>query len=345
MEPAPPPLPPGPDPPDERAVALWLLELGGEWLVTGKTYMERVLVKSADDLPPLVTSLVGVKLPRKNPHADEILAYLASLDVCRALSHIDLAGTPVSEAGLEALGGLLWIERVDLSDTDVSLAAVTRLADLPELREVDLEGTLLAGLSFTDLFGQRAVSPGIRHPLAALQRGLARLVDLTLVKQALVFLAGGTGATSVDWWHPLTRRAGGFDVAGELTFGGAWLCNVQHAVATVLLLAVIESVLVPLAGSTPGKAILRLRVIRTDGHRPAVLGGLVRAFTVAARGFLLGLWPLSWVTAFAGFGRLWRGKQTTWDRLGHTRVVVRPCGLLRTLLAIAAVLVPLFALR
>jgi hypothetical protein len=350
MEPAPPPpppaaLPPVPSAPDERAVALWVLELGGEWLLTGKTYAERHIVKTRDALPPEVTSLIGVKLPRKDPRVDAALAYLASVDVCRALSHVDLAGTPVSEAGLEALRTLLWLERIDLSDTPVTLQGVTRLAGLPELREVDLQGTPLAGLSFTDLFGQRALAPAIRRPLDALQRGLARLVDLTLVKQGLVFAFGATSAAGVPLWRPLAERAGGVDALGALTWRGAWLCTAQHTVATVCLLALGEALLRALAGSTPGKALLRLRVIRGDGRRPGARAAARRALSVAARGFLCGLWPLSWLAALLGFARLWRGRQAAWDRAAGTRVVVRPCGLLRTLLALAAVLVPALALR
>jgi hypothetical protein len=57
------------------------------------------------------------------------------------LSRLRLSGTKVTDAGLERLKGLRYLEYLNLVDTDVSDAGLRALEAMPRLRSVHLWGT------------------------------------------------------------------------------------------------------------------------------------------------------------------------------------------------------------
>jgi len=92
---------------------------------------------------------------------------------------------------------------------------------------------------------------------------------------------------------------------------------VGATVSTAGLLSFFSlAVLWHVVGCSPGKAIVGLRVVREDGHRPTLLQATLR---------LLGYW-LSALPFFLGF--FWclfdEDRQTWHDKLAHTYVVYAP---------------------
>jgi hypothetical protein len=76
--------------------------------------------------------------------ADEVLQYLAEqASQLRHLRDIDLAGSLVSDAGIEFLCQLRGLERINLEGTLVTEAGVVALAALPALKWVNLGDTPL----------------------------------------------------------------------------------------------------------------------------------------------------------------------------------------------------------
>jgi hypothetical protein len=78
------------------------------------------------------------------PEADELLRYLAAHSSrIRHLQDIDLAGSLVSDDGLESLCQLEGLERINLEGTLVTEKGIVALAALPELNWINLGDTPL----------------------------------------------------------------------------------------------------------------------------------------------------------------------------------------------------------
>lgn len=319
------PLPPWPDPhsqgdadsaepgqPSEDQVARWLLDLGGHWHLCGRSLLERHLVTRVADLPPRVSALLGAKLPPEDPRTDAILARLADVQACRGLQQLDLCHTAVGPGGLRHLGCWAWLESLDLSYTQIRIEDLEPLRALPELRQLDLAGTSMGALDHGDLFGQIDVPPMLRHPLAALQRGLGRLLDLQLVALALGLVLPEILIPSLPAWSQ-----------GSLL-----------AVLAALLLIPLEGLGLALAGTTPGKSLLRVAVISETAARPTLLRSIQRAACACVLGFGAGLRPFSWFAASYWARALGRGTLTLWDQLAGTRCVPRQCSGKRLILAL-----------
>ena len=289
-------VPPGELHPHE--VAIRILEAGGSLLVTGATVLERHLVNSLQELPEPCTAIVGLKLPRRDPGTDALLAELGPL----------LAMRTVTPRGLAHLRGL------------------------PDLCAMELAGTDLAELTFEQALGAREVDPTVRHALEAGQRLLARAFDWAWITGLFAWLArdqGGLRAATRAW---LGAR---LDVAD---LGLSLLVLITIGVVTVLALMLVDAVLLTLLGTTPGKAWLRVRVVGIGGVRPKLGASCKRAFLVATRGLALGLLPLPWITGLLHLVQSSRGFATPWDAKSRTKVVASPCGTLRVVSAIAAML-------
>ena len=323
-------VPPGELHPHE--VAIRILEAGGSLLVTGATVLERHLVNSLQELPEPCTAIVGLKLPRRDPGTDALLAELGPLLAMRTVTHLDLSGTTVTDEGMAPLEEWSALQKIDLSDTTITPRGLAHLRGLPDLCAMELAGTDLAELTFEQALGAREVDPTVRHALEAGQRLLARAFDWAWITGLFAWLArdqGGLRAAARAW---LGAR---LDVAD---LGLSLLVLITIGVVTVLALMLVDAVLLTLLGTTPGKAWLRVRVVGIGGVRPKLGASCKRAFLVATRGLALGLLPLPWITGLLHLVQSSRGFATPWDAKSRTKVVASPCGTLRVVSAIAAML-------
>lgn len=148
------------------------------------------------------------------------------------------------------------------------------------------------------------LAAGDTFPLAGLpRRALARLIDLAIWAVVAVVVGGGSLPT------------GGLSV---LVLG--------------LVVIAYETVLVGLRGGTVGKTVLGLAVANDDGSPADRLTGVRRALPLiglVVLSFVPFLWVLSWVAgpllALAGLLMIYADdrRQTPWDKVGRTLVVMR----------------------
>lgn len=145
--------------------------------------------------------------------------------------------------------------------------------------------------------------------LECLRRFIARAIDTLSL--------GVVGA--IVAWHYATRSGiGGPEMPGLLTSAptplALWLL-------AFLVMVPLEALMLAVAGTTPGKALLGLRVVAGDGGRANPLATFRRALDVYLRGLGLGIPVLAFFTMLvAGARRLNHGR-THWDQAAGTAVV------------------------
>lgn len=141
----------------------------------------------------------------------------------------------------------------------------------------------------------------------AWRRFFARQLDMTLLLIVVVAAAAQFGWT--DLW--------------ALHSADSW----PLLFAPGLLGIVVETLMLPLLGWTPGRLILGLRVATESGDRPTYAAALRRSLLVWAGGLGFGLpanalLPMAqWMYSFWHYQQ--RG-ETLWDRSAKTRVLFRP---------------------
>ena len=97
----------------------------------------------------------------------------------------------------------------------------------------------------------------------------------------------------------------------------------------------VESDLLSIWGTTPGKWLLRVELKHANGNRPKFSAALKRSFAVWLKGLGLGLPIVSLFTLAVSYGRLTREGTTSWDKDGHFTVTHKKVGVIRTIVAIA----------
>lgn len=78
-------------------------------------------------------------------------AWLADLGVFPKLTGLGLAGTGVTDAGLEHVAALAGLETVTLNDTAITDAGLAKLARCPKLRVLDVRGTRVSAAALAEL--------------------------------------------------------------------------------------------------------------------------------------------------------------------------------------------------
>jgi hypothetical protein len=104
----------------------------------------------------------------------------------------------------------------------------------------------------------------------------------------------------------------------------------QAILLEIFLLALyvpVEAVIMGKFGTTPGKALLRIRVVREDGRPLDLATAMNRAVMVWWRGWGIGVPIVSLVALIVAFSKLMSQGQSTWDRDLRTRVLHGPVGL------------------
>jgi len=123
----------------QQAIVCEVERFGGRVEIEHLAWMQR----SFGDFALLAERLRGIVL-HDCGEADELLRYLAEqASNVRHLREIDLAGSLVSNEGIESLCRLRGLERVNLEGTLVTDAGVVALAALPELKSINLGDTPL----------------------------------------------------------------------------------------------------------------------------------------------------------------------------------------------------------
>ncbi len=98
----------------------------------------------------------------------------------------------------------------------------------------------------------------------------------------------------------------------------------QAFLLEIFLLALyvpVEALVMSKFGTTPGKALLRIRVVREDGRPLDLSTAMNRAVMVWWRGWGIGVPLVSFVALIVAFSKLMSTGQSTWDRDLRTRVL------------------------
>ena len=101
----------------------------------------------------------------------------------------------------------------------------------------------------------------------------------------------------------------------------------------------VEPVMLSSWGTTPGKALLRIRLRRSDGTKLPFKEALNRAFRVWLRGEGIGIPLVALFTQISAYRRLVREGRTTWDRDGNYLYTHQTIGPLRTALTVVLLIV------
>src|SRR5262249_3787474 len=148
---------------DDRAVAEWVLELGGQVRVYGGP---DVWFSQRTGLPQGPFRLCGISLFSAEQVNDVGLEHLNGLT---GLQNLDLANTDITDAGLERLQGLTGLQQLGLDHTRISGAGLEHLKGMTRLQMLRLSETRmtdaglehlkgLKGLQYLDLSGTQGLS-------------------------------------------------------------------------------------------------------------------------------------------------------------------------------------------
>ena len=172
--------------------------------------------------------------------------------------------------------------------------------------------------------------PVVAQEVRPFTRFWARIFDYMLVYTVVWMIAGvpvpEDSASSWEWM----RDPDQFFDQEELVH----LTTVTFAAFAIW--HAIEAILIHIVGTTPGKALFRIRVGRFDGGRPKLTTTLGRSYYVWLAGFGLGIFPFNLIGMAFSFFRLLSTGTALWDKHLRLHVQHTPMGPARILLAVAA---------
>lgn len=105
--------------------------------------------------------------------------------------------------------------------------------------------------------------------------------------------------------------------------------------AVIFVWVFVESLLLSTAGTTPGKWLLKTRLVSPTGSKPDYSAALSRTFKVWWRGLGIGFPLASLITLIVAHRNLTKNGIASWDRDDGFTVVHERIGPIRTLVAIA----------
>ena len=142
-------------------------------------------------------------------------------------------------------------------------------------------------------------------------------------------------ARSLDLlWFSLAAL-GGASLAGWIDPGEVMLPRFPVLMAVPLLWVLVDALFIYRWGTTPGKALLGLRVVTEDGERMTFKTSLNRAFDVWFFGCGLEMQMVSWVVKLFAMARLRQTGRTSWDAARGLNVEQRPVSSMGVTLALA----------
>ena len=113
--------------------------------------------------------------------------------------------------------------------------------------------------------------------------------------------------------------------------------EINDTIFGMILLAVyvfVEPLMLASWGTTPGKALLRVRLRRSDGKKLSYNDGLVRSLKVWIKGYGLGIPVVSLITLITAYHKLTENGITSWDSEGDFIVRHKRIGVLRGTVAV-----------
>jgi len=165
--------------------------------------------------------------------------------------------------------------------------------------------------------GGELIRPGDSDSVISQRRPFVRYAARLIDMGVFIFIA-----------IPLTRALG-FGLTSESLL---WADMLMLA-----LLVPVEALVLAQFGTTPGKAFMRMSVVRDDGLRLDLQTAMSRSAKVWLLGWGLGIPIVSMVTRVLSFARLMGEGKTAWDSQCGTRVIHQPIGFGRALLAIVLI--------
>ncbi len=108
-------------------------------------------------------------------------------------------------------------------------------------------------------------------------------------------------------------------------------------VALLLIYNFVEPIFLTVFGTTPFKALLRIRIRTRDGSKLSYLQGLSRCFAIWLRGEGLGIPIATLITSIMSYNRLSGEGITSWDQNGGFRVTHQTIQWWRWLLLVASI--------
>ena len=108
------------------------------------------------------------------------------------------------------------------------------------------------------------------------------------------------------------------------------------ALVVIFLWVFVESIFLSTSGKTPGKWLLKTRVVPSSGSKPSYSAALSRSFKVWWRGLGVGFPIASLITLIVAHGKLTKNGVTSWDKDDSFTVVHERIGAVRITFAIIA---------
>jgi len=110
----------------------------------------------------------------------------------------------------------------------------------------------------------------------------------------------------------------------------------------LLLYIVVEPAMLASMGTTPGKALLKIRLRDSNGRKLSYSAALIRSFKVALYGEGLGIPLIALITQINAYNRLTNRGITSWDEAGNFRLTHRIIGAGRMVAVILVIMTIVF---
>jgi uncharacterized RDD family membrane protein YckC len=164
---------------------------------------------------------------------------------------------------------------------------------------------------------EQAPPPGRSDDKQAWARWIARSIDALLL---LPLSYGVWYVIGVYWNSGIDLGWLGADSL-DWALSATWTMRIADAAMFILLLLVIEPFFIGIAGATPGKWLMGIRIVRADGRNLGYFGSLARSMLVVSLGLALYIPVASFVAMILQLMRVSNGQLAAWDEILDCRVV------------------------
>ena len=174
----------------------------------------------------------------------------------------------------------------------------------------------LAQFSFNDAF-----APQVGAATAPAAESFSPYAPPTVASEAPLVPVGTSGSQVRPWVRMWARTIDVVLIAFTIGVGLALVypeaLEIPEMLLNILVLAattVVEAAMFALFGTTPGKAIFRITVRKTDGSRMNFIEAWVRSLLVFVKGMGLGIPLAALITQIVAYSKLSSEGVTSWDR-------------------------------